>query len=716
MRSSDQNLITSSLLLILSLHSLFESCDAKCTPSSCGIIPSISSPFRLKGDPKKCGDRRHELACENNVTTIYLNSHKYYVKAINYSGYRDEPTMRLVDASINNNNICSFPTFSIYAYSFIHNRPNPIPYQENDNALPINFISCPNPFTNSSLFTDITTHCASNSSHHRYAYVKVGRMKVSELPYTCGVDLIVMTSWYNFKDLSNVSLSEIHESLLYGYELTICPWCGTSKVSLLRRLVPILVVFLAFAGMLCAAVSPPAFTICGFVAVSLLVLHILLLLRYIIYTGPQHISNPVLDGSTFRRIYGFTFRLIYPLRVPYVAPLNPLLAQAAVAIDLIVLLSRGIIFPFMLWLLIYKFRRRRLSEYNTIESFLRSDNKLSPIRYSYSDIKRMTRGFQEKLGEGGYGCVYKGKLRSGHHVAVKLLGKSGGNGQDFMNEITTIGRVHHVNVVQLVGYCAQGSKRALVFDFMPNGSLEKYLFNRERMNYLHWNTKFDITVGIARGIEYLHRGCDIQILHFDIKPHNILLDHNFIPKISDFGLAKLCSVEKEVVTLTAARGTIGYVAPELINRGIGGVSSKAGVYSFGMLLMELLGLNRMLRENKDDSTKYFPNWIYDHIKQGREIDIEKAEANNSKEEDDSVRKITIVALWCIQMNPDDRPSMYQVLQMLEGNVERLQIPEVPSSQSTQIARNEEESWLTDATDSVSLLHHNNASNLEITIA
>lgn len=142
----------------------------------------------------------------------------------------------------------------------------------------------------------------------------------------------------------------------------------------------------------------------------------------------------------------------------------------------------------------------------------------------------MTRGFQDKLGEGGYGCVYKGKLRSGHHVAIKLLGKSRASDQDFMNEISTIGRIHHVNVVKLVGYCAQGSKRALVFDFMPNGSLEKYIYNRENMTSLNWDTKFKIAIGVARGIEYLHRGCDVQILHFDIKPHNILLDDNFIPK------------------------------------------------------------------------------------------------------------------------------------------------------------------------------------------
>ena len=219
-------LITSSLLMILSLHNLFESCDAKCNPSSCGIIPNISYPFRLKGNPKNCGDPRFELSCENNVTFVSLNSHKYYVKAINYSGYGDKPTIRVVDASINKGDICSFPTLSTYAYTRLSNL---LPI----NSLPINFISCPNPLRNSSVYTNITTQCASNSSQHRYAYIKVGHMKVSELPHTCGVDLIVMTSWYNFKGLDNVSLSEIHESLLYGFELAICPWCGTSKVSLL---------------------------------------------------------------------------------------------------------------------------------------------------------------------------------------------------------------------------------------------------------------------------------------------------------------------------------------------------------------------------------------------------------------------------------------------------------------------------------------------------
>lgn len=372
---------------------------------------------------------------------------------------------------------------------------------------------------------------------------------------------------------------------------------------------------------------------------------------------------------------------------------------------MVIFVPRFIICPFALWFLIYKFRRRRFSDFDAIESYLQSDNKLAPIRYSYSDLKRMTKGFQEKLGEGGFGAVYKGKLRSGHHVAVKLLGKAGASGKDFINEIFTIGRIHHVNVVQLVGYCAEGSKRALVYDFMPNGSLEKYLFNREKTSSLSWETKFEIAVGAARGIEYLHQGCDVQILHFDIKPHNILLDDNFIPKISDFGLAKFYSTDKNAVTMTAARGTIGYVAPELISRSIGAVSYKADVYSFGMLLVEMVGLNRDLtRNNGGDSNQYFPNWIYDSFEQGKDIELARGNEYDVDESTKKVgRKMTIVALWCILMNPDDRPPMHRVLEMLEGDVERLRIPDNPSY-SNQIAVNVDQSEMTHSSGSLPLLH------------
>ncbi|XVE52964.1 hypothetical protein DITRI_Ditri02bG0166500 [Diplodiscus trichospermus] len=311
---------------------------------------------------------------------------------------------------------------------------------------------------------------------------------------------------------------------------------------------------------------------------------------------------------------------------------------------------------------------------NAIEEFLQNQNNFSPIRYSFKEIKKMTKGFKHKLGEGGFGSVFKGKLRSGHHVAIKLLDKSKANGQDFINEVASIGRIHHVNVAKLIGFCVEGSKQALVYDFMANGSLDKIIFSEENKNTLGWKNMFDIVLGIARGIDYLHQGCDMQILHFDIKPHNILLDENFNPKISDFGLAKLYSIEDSIVSLTAARGTIGYIAPELVYKNIGGISYKADVYSFGVLLMEMIGKRKSVNAFVDHASQiYFPSWIYDRLDQGKDIDL----GDVSDGEKTMVRKMAIIAFWCIQMMPADRPSMSKVLKMLETDVELLEMPPKP---------------------------------------
>jgi serine/threonine protein kinase len=330
--------------------------------------------------------------------------------------------------------------------------------------------------------------------------------------------------------------------------------------------------------------------------------------------------------------------------------------------------------PFVIAFLIYKWHRRHLSMYDVVEEFLESHNNLMPIRYSYSEIKKITKSFKDKLGEGGYGTVFKGMLRSGRLVAIKMLDKSKANGQDFISEVATIGRIHHVNVVQLIGFCVEGSKRALVYEFMPNGSLNKYIFSPEAGILLSYNQMYDIALGVARGIEYLHQGCDMQILHFDIKPHNILLDENFTPKVSDFGLAKLYRVNDSIVSLTAARGTLGYMAPELYYKNIGGVSYKADVYSFGMLLMEMANRRKNLNAFAEHSSQiYFPTWAYDQLDDGNEVEME----DTTEEEKKIVKKMIIIALWCIQMKPNDRPSMNKVIKMLEGEVECLQMPSKP---------------------------------------
>ncbi|KAK9016612.1 hypothetical protein V6N11_079107 [Hibiscus sabdariffa] len=208
----------------------------------------------------------------------------------------------------------------------------------------------------------------------------------------------------------------------------------------------------------------------------------------------------------------------------------------------------------------------------------------------------MSCGFRDKLGEGGYGSVYKGKLRSGYLVAIKMLENSKGNGEDFINEVATIGRIHHVNVMKLIGFCVEGSKQALVYDFMSNGSLDQIIFGKENKIDLSWEKKFDIALGVARGIDYLHQGCDMQILHFDIKPHNILLDENFVPRVADFGLAKLYPVDDSIVSLTQAQDTMGYIVPELIYKNLGGISYKADIYSFGILLMEMIGRRKNINK------------------------------------------------------------------------------------------------------------------------
>ncbi|KAJ9190663.1 hypothetical protein P3X46_001843 [Hevea brasiliensis] len=329
--------------------------------------------------------------------------------------------------------------------------------------------------------------------------------------------------------------------------------------------------------------------------------------------------------------------------------------------------------PCVMAFIIYKWRRRHLSGYNTIEEFLQSQNNLMPIRYSYSDIKKITGGFKEKLGEGGFGSVYKGKLRSGQFAAVKILNKPKDDGQDFINEVATIGKIHHVNVVQLIGFCAERSKQALIYEFMSKGSLNNYIDCHKGSVSLSWEKLYKISLGVAHGIEYLHLGCDMQILHFDIKPHNILLDENFTPKISDFGLAKFYPTKGSIASLTAKRGTLGYMAPEIFYKNIGRVSHKADVYSFGQLVLEVADRGKKVNGFAESlSEVYSPFRVYDQLSSGN-LPIEET----AKEENIKARKMIITGLWCVQFQPSDRPAMNKVVEMLEGDIESLQMPPRP---------------------------------------
>ena len=217
------------------------------------------------------------------------------------------------------------------------------------------------------------------------------------------------------------------------------------------------------------------------------------------------------------------------------------------------------------------FYGRKTRNEQKFEAFIRNYGSFAPKRYSYSFVKKVTNSFKNKIGQGGYGVVYKGMLPDGRLVAVKVLSESKGNGEEFINEIASISRTSHVNVVTLLGFCYEKKKRALIYEYMSNGSLDKFIYTQRLSSEngpLKWKTRNEIVTGIARGLEYLHRGCNTRILHFDIKPHNILLDDNLCPKISDFGLAKLCERQDSVVSTMNARGTVGYIAPEVDRKSV----------------------------------------------------------------------------------------------------------------------------------------------------
>ncbi|XP_073274406.1 LEAF RUST 10 DISEASE-RESISTANCEUS RECEPTOR-LIKE PROTEIN KINASE-like 2.3 [Primulina huaijiensis] len=308
-----------------------------------------------------------------------------------------------------------------------------------------------------------------------------------------------------------------------------------------------------------------------------------------------------------------------------------------------------------------------------LENYIQNHGSIAPKRYRFNEIKKISKSFTDKLGQGGHGSVYRGTLPDGRYVAVKVLVETNsGYGEEFINEVVSISRTSHVNIITLLGFCLDKNKRALVYEFMPNKSLDKFI----SIVHLEWEKLYKIAVGVARGLEYLHRGCNTRIVHFDIKPQNILLDEDFCPKISDFGLAKLCQKQESILSILGARGTAGYIAPEVFFRNIGGVSHKSDVYSYGMMVLEMVGAIKFSQvdDQPEASENYFPDKIYEDMMVSQE---KKLEEIMGEEEHETIRKMFLVGFWCIQTSPSDRPSMTKVVEMLEGSVQCIHIPPKP---------------------------------------
>lgn len=296
------------------------------------------------------------------------------------------------------------------------------------------------------------------------------------------------------------------------------------------------------------------------------------------------------------------------------------------------------------------------------------------ILFKSSDLKSATKNFSEKLGEGGFGSVFKGTLLNSTAIAVKSLKCQDQEDKQFRAEVSTIGTIHHVNLVRLLGFCVKDSKRLLVYEYMPNGSLESHLFcNGSKI--LDWKKRYHIALGVARGLAYLHEKCRECIIHCDIKPENILLDADYNPKLSDFGLAKLFGRDVSHV-LTTMKGTRGYLAPEMISGEP--ISPKSDVFSYGMLLLELISGRRNweMRDEYDGTDSYFPARAANCVSNGGDVlsllDPKFKGNANAKE----VIRACRVACWCIQDAEQNRPSMGNVVQFLEG-VQEINMPPIP---------------------------------------
>ncbi|KAH1083814.1 hypothetical protein J1N35_023575 [Gossypium stocksii] len=313
--------------------------------------------------------------------------------------------------------------------------------------------------------------------------------------------------------------------------------------------------------------------------------------------------------------------------------------------------------------------RRRLHDLNGVRSPSRRDLETNLQLFTYKDLEHATNGFNEELGRGAFGTVFKGELPSiyGNRVAVKKLEKFAQDGErEFTTEVKVIGRTHHKNLVRLIGYCDEAEHRLLVYEFLQNGSLSSFLFGVPRPS---WQQRLQIASMIAKGLAYLHEECSKQIIHCDIKPQNILLDESFTAKISDFGLAKLLMNDK-TRTKTGIRGTKGYVAPEWFRNTP--VTVKVDVYSFGVVLLEIICCRRCVEVEMEEAA-ILTDWAFQCYSEGM---IGKLVENDEEARNDveTLEMLLKVAIWCVQEEPMLRPSMRTVAMMLEGVV---QVPNPP---------------------------------------
>nr|XP_023922353.1 L-type lectin-domain containing receptor kinase IV.1-like [Quercus suber]POE98068.1 l-type lectin-domain containing receptor kinase iv.2 [Quercus suber] len=322
---------------------------------------------------------------------------------------------------------------------------------------------------------------------------------------------------------------------------------------------------------------------------------------------------------------------------------------------------------------IFVLRRKKYAE--ILEDW---ESEYGPHRFSYKSIYKATKGFSDKelLGEGGFGKVYKGTLRSSNtQIAVKKVSHDSKQGmKEFVAEIISLGRLRHRNLVQLLGYCRRKGELLLVYDYMPNGSLEKFLYGNERTN-LNWLQRFQILKGVASGLLYLHEEWEQVVLHRDVKSSNVLLDAELNGKLGDFGLARLCDHDA-ILQTTRVAGTVGYLAPELTKTGR--ATTYTDVFAFGAFMLEVACGRKPIEIRGLPEEVILVDWVFGCWRKGAILDASdpKLEGNYVVKEMELVLKL---GLLCSHSTPAARPSMRQVMQLLDGDANLQEFPHESTS-------------------------------------
>ncbi|XP_057960442.1 cysteine-rich receptor-like protein kinase 43 [Malania oleifera] len=327
----------------------------------------------------------------------------------------------------------------------------------------------------------------------------------------------------------------------------------------------------------------------------------------------------------------------------------------------------------------FKFRSSREGQNgDDLEQIAAQEQKVFP----FAVLASATKNFHptHKLGQGGFGPVYKGNLVDGREIAVKKLARGSNQGKsEFLNEAKLLARVQHRNVVTLLGYCAHGDEKLLVYEYVHNESLDKILFKSDRKGELDWKRRHEIMTGIARGLLYLHEDSHNCIIHRDIKASNILLDDKWVPKIADFGMARLFPEDHTHVN-TRVAGTNGYMAPEYVVHGH--LSVKADIFSFGVVVLELISGQKNSTFNLDLDSRNLLDWAFKLYKKGKSLEIMDPSLASSAIPE-QVAKCVQIGLLCTQGDPNLRPkSMRQVVVMLSkkhGNLDEPTRPGHPGS-------------------------------------